>query len=137
MSTLGLGVMLGMLGGNADSVEAFSAGVGQKITRLWLDEAKDCLRFEFENGYKMSLADEGQSCCETRYITTDDDLSAFVGATLLGAEVRAGSEADEDYGVHEIQFLVVKTSLGEFTCETHNEHNGYCGGFLVRARKDE
>jgi len=75
-----------------------------------------------------------------RYMTTDDDLLAFVGATFLGAEVHEGpSEEIGDCGcgcsdvVHDVAFLVVSTSLGEFTVETHNEHNGYYGGFMLMA----
>lgn len=71
-------------------------------------------------------------------MTTDDALEDFVGADFLGAEVREGGETDDDeYGVHEVEFLVVKTSLGDFTVETHNEHNGYYGGFWMEARKIE
>jgi hypothetical protein len=33
--------------------------------------------------------------------------------------------------VHEVQFLRVSTDAGTIVCETHNEHNGYYGGFNV------
>ena len=36
-------------------------------------------------------------------------------------------------GVHEVQFLNIETSLGIITFETHNEHNGYYGGFYIKA----
>jgi hypothetical protein len=39
-----------------------------------------------------------------------------------------------DYDVHEVQFLIVDTDKGSFTCESHNVHNGYYGGFLVVCR---
>ena len=64
----------------------------------------------------------------------DDDLSQFVRATFLGAEVRDGPAEDEGpEEVHEIAFLVVFTSLGEFTVATHNYHNGYYSGFMLEA----
>jgi hypothetical protein len=44
------------------------------------------------------------------------------------------SERPDEYGIHEVQFLIVDTDRGSFTCETHNEHNGYYGGFLVVCR---
>lgn len=133
MSNLGSGVMLSILGGNRDSVEAFSAAVGKRIASI--EMVNDELVIGLSDGSRVALYDDGQSCCETRYMRTDDDLSAFVGAELVSAEVRGGpEEEDECGGVHETAFLVVTTSLGAFTCVTHNEHNGYYGGFALRAR---
>lgn len=132
MSQPGLGVLIGYLGGNAESVDAFTKGVGKTIESVSLEE--DALKFRFVDGYEMFIADDGQSCCEHRYMRTDDDLASFAGSVFVGAEVKdAPNEADE-YGEHEVQFLEVKTSKGSFTMASHNEHNGYYGGFLLRAR---
>lgn len=132
---LGIGVMIGLLSGNAESVEAFNSGVGKKITALSLED--NALRFTFEDGTKIKLFDDGQSCCEHRYMVCDDDLSKFVGATLIGAEVKPGPESKGEYDeTHEIEFLDVHTSLGTFQAANHNEHNGYYGGFLIRAAKE-
>jgi len=133
MSQIGIGVMLKMLGGNSESVKALTEAIGKRITALKLGD-DDALHFEFADGSKMKLSDEGQSCCEARYMQTDDDLDSFVGATLLGAEIKDGPEVeDESSGVHEVQFLEVKTDRGSFTMASHNEHNGYYGGFCVMA----
>jgi len=128
-----MGVMLSMLSGNRESVDAFAAAIGKRIASLEVvrDEG---LRLWFDDGTGLAIDDDGQSCCESRYMTTDDDLSAFVGATLTSAEVREAPGVEDKYGEHETQFLVVTTSLGAFTCCTHNEHNGYYGGFAVRAK---
>ena len=129
---LGIGVMINMLGGNQDSAEAFQKVIGQKITNLSLDEGGDnALRFEFENGSKGKLWDDGRSCCESRYMRTDDDLSHYIGSTLLGAEVSPAPNETYEYGEHEVQFLRVKTDRGIITFSSHNEHNGYYGGFWV------
>ena len=131
MANLGLGVMIGMLGGNKDSVEAFQRGVNKRIVSLEMKE--DTLYFEFEGGYKMKLADEGQYCCEHRYMMTDDELGDFVGSILLDAEIKDGPEIDATYDVHEQQFLIISTDKGQFTMVTHNEHNGFYGGFCIQA----
>jgi len=136
MSQLGLGVMIKMIGGNANSVDAFTKAVGKTISELELGD-DDALHFTFSDGYKMRLADEGQSCCESRYMQTDDDLSYFIGATLVSAEVKDAPDADYGTGdVHEVQFLEVLTSKGSFVMSSHNEHNGYYGGFAVRATEE-
>jgi hypothetical protein len=136
-----MGVMLGMLGGNADSVATFTGAVGKTIAALRLGD-DDALYFEFSDGSKMRLSDEGQSCCEHRYMRTDDNLADYVGAKLLGAEIKeAPNEADEAdeadehevHEVHEVQFLEVQTDRGVFTMASHNEHNGYYGGFWIQA----
>ena len=92
------------------------------------------LTIRFSDGTGIVIADDYSMCCETRYMSTDDDLSAFVGARLVGAEVREGptTELGNDDAAHETAFLVVMTSLGAFTCVTHNEHNGYYSGFAIR-----
>jgi hypothetical protein len=128
-----MGVMIGLLGGNEESVKAFKTAIGKRISSLKLDE--DALHFTFEDGSKLKLFDDGQTCCEHRYMTSDDDLQSFVGSELVSAEIRdaPAPPPDECGECHEVEFLVVSTSKGRFTVETHNEHNGYYGGFLVRA----
>jgi hypothetical protein len=134
MGQLGIGVMLGMLGGNADSVAAFTGAIGKTISALRLGD-DDALHFEFNDGSKLKLSDDGQSCCETRYMRTDDNLAEYVGAKLLGAEIKEAPDVnDQDgWGDHEVQFLEVQTDRGVFTMASHNEHNGYYGGFLIQA----
>jgi hypothetical protein len=56
------------------------------------------------------------------------------GATLLDLELKSAGDIDNEWDVHEIQFLDVKTSEGVFTMVNHNMHNGYYGGFYVQAR---
>jgi len=137
MGHLGLGVMLGMLGGNADSVAAFTGAVGKTIAALRLGD-DDALHFKFSDGSKMKLSDEGQSCCENRYMRTDDNLAEYVGAKLLGAEIKEAPNVEDEYDEeHEVQFLEVQTDRGVFTMASHNEHNGYYGGFLIRAAVEE
>lgn len=124
--------MIGMLGGNEDSVNAYNAAVGKTISALSIDDK--ALRFDFADGAKLTLSDEGQSCCEHRYMRTDDDLKAFVGATFLGAEVKEAPPIVNDFGdAHEVAFLDITTDRGVFQIANHNEHNGYYGGFLIRA----
>lgn len=127
--------MLGYLAGNESSVNAFTGAANKTISALELKD--DELHFTFSDGTKIKLFDDGQSCCEHRYMTTDDDLSYYVGAVLMDAEVAEAPNQPDEYGAHEVQFLKVKTSKGVFTMESHNEHNGYYGGFLIRAASVE
>lgn len=130
---LGMGVMISMLAGNEDSVNAVKSALGKTIETVFVGQ-DDALHFVFTDGLKVKFFDDGQSCCESRYMRTDDDLSRFAGAVLTGAELRDAPSQEDEYGeMHEIQFLVVETSLGAFTVSNHNEHNGYYGGFALRA----
>ena len=130
----GITVMLGHLMGDDESAKAFKRGVGKEIGNICLSD--DQLVFIFTDGYKMIMSDDGQSCCEHRYMTTDDDLSYFSGATLMDAEIAGAPDKISEYGEpHEVQFLKIKTSTGIFTMENHNEHNGYYGGFYVVVRE--
>lgn len=128
----GLGVILNELGGNQDSVKAIQKAFESPVIKE-VTFSGGALHFVMESGFRFKISDEGQSCCESRYMKCDDDLSQFAGAHLLGADVREYKSGDVEYGAHEIAFLVIKTNRGEFTANTHNEHNGYYGGFSIRA----
>lgn len=135
MSSPGMGVMLGMLGGNEETVNAVKFSLGKKIKKVWLDEENNKLSFEFEDNSTLDMWDDGQSCCEHRYMRTDDDLSEYEGTTLLDFELKTAPDQEDEYGeVHEVQFLDVKTDKGVFQLANHNEHNGYYGGFWIVAR---
>lgn len=103
--------------------------LNRTITGISMDDKT--VRLDFDTGKRLEISDKGQTCCESRYLTTDDDLEYHVGAVFLGAEVADGSCTDYEYETHEIQFLNLKTSRGVVTIETHNEHNGYYGGFFI------
>lgn len=128
----GMGVLF-----NTRAVDAgvLQSVVGQRIASLSLGE-DDALRIVFESGKRIRVFDDGQSCCESRYMRTDDDLSYYEGAVLVGMELlNAPAEEGED-AVHEIQFLHVRTDRGVFVMASHNEHNGYYGGFWLRIVED-
>lgn len=102
----------------------------------------DMLKLTFAGGGTLTIWDNGQSCCENRYMTTDDELETFIGAKLVGFEVVCGPDVedqpDEDgwgFGVppHEQMFVKLETTMGTITLVTHNEHNGYYGGFDVES----
>jgi hypothetical protein len=112
-------------------MENLNMYVGKVIDSVNLNG--DELHFVFADGTKMKLWDDGQSCCESRYMMTDDDLSIYSGTVLVSIEVRDAPDMEDEYGnMHEVQFLEVMTNNGCFTMATHNEHNGYYGGFSVR-----
>jgi hypothetical protein len=132
MSNLGLGVMTQQLGGNEDTVAALQHAIGRTLTGVTLDGGF-ALRLGLDDGQTLVIADDGQSCCEDRFMTCDDDLGDFAGATLVEVEIRDAPSRDHDGCEHEVQFLVVTTSKGVITAETHNVHNGYYGGFAIQA----
>lgn len=134
MEQMGIGAMLGFLGGNEETISAINASLNKKIKKVYLDQEANKLCFELEDESTLNLWDDGQSCCENRYMRTDDDLSEFAGAILLGFELKNAPPAEGEYGDHEIQFLDAKTDKGVFQLANHNEHNGYYGGFWIIAR---
>ncbi len=133
MSQLGFGVMINMLGGNEETVKAFTGAQNKTINSIEIVENELLMRFDDGTGIKFF--DDGQSCCEHRYMNCDDDLSSHKGEKLIGAEVREGGEKDDEYGVKEDQFLVIQTDNDSFTVANYNEHNGYYGGFYVVCRE--
>ncbi len=131
MSQIGLGVLINALGGNKETVECLKASVGRKMTSIALNEDVLFIAIEGENRFKVW--DDGQSCCENRYMRTDDDLQDFAGATILDYEVSDAPSQPSEYGDHEVQFFRIHTSKGIITFSSHNEHTGYYGGFSIKA----
>lgn len=132
MSQLGIGAMIGYLGGNEETVKAIQSSVNKKMKRVFLED--DVLIFHMDDGSILRLFDDGQSCCESRYMKTDDNLDEYSGSVLLGFELKNGPDIETEYDVHDVQFLDVKTDKGTFQMASHNEHNGYYGGFWIVAK---
>lgn len=133
MAQLGMGVMLNMLGGNEETAVIVSEAIGKTIKEVKV--ADNELQFTFNDNTKIALFDDGQSCCEHRYMNCDDDLTYYVDCQLLSVEIRDGGSKKDHYETKETQFLIVTTSLGSFTVANYNEHNGYYGGFWIAAKK--
>ncbi len=112
---------------SAIAVVAASAAVGRELgTANYLD-------IDFEGGGRLRLWDDGRSCCEHRYMSAEDDLAGCVGGKLVGIELRDGPHPEEEGDVHECEFLHVITDRMTAVISNHNEHNGYYGGFCIRA----
>lgn len=106
--------------------------IGKEIAKISVVDNR--LVIEFVDETKLVCVDNGQSCCENRYMTCDDDLAYLKGSVLREIAVRDGdwARSDDDWSdEHEVEFLVVETSQGSITVANHNEHNGYYGGFSI------
>jgi hypothetical protein len=124
-------------------VELYS---GQVIKKITMDSEKitrdsEVLIITFESGSKIQIMDDGQSCCETRYMHCEDeaDFEYLQGSVFRFIEVvDAPDEENEGAGeyddVHEVQFCNILTSKGVIQLTCHNEHNGYYGGFGVEVK---
>ena len=123
-----------MLCEDSDTATAVQISLGKEISSVKVVDYS--LIFTFKDGTTLNLWDDGQSCCESRYMNTDDDLSFVDGATLDKLELRDGPDvsSEDDYGCKDSQFLIVTTSKGSFTVVNYNEHNGYYGGFQIKAK---
>lgn len=127
---LGIGVVIQQII-QSSSTESPSLPLGKTISNIALEEQS--LTLKFTDGSTVFFADQGQSCCESRYMSCDDDLPCYVGAKFTGAELKEAPNLECDYdNEHEVQFLEIQTDRGVFTISNHNEHNGYYGGFLIK-----
>lgn len=133
---LGIGAMIGDLSGNKETIDALLPTLGKEISVVTLKE--DVLGIAFSDDTVIRVWDNGQSCCELRYMRTDDDLAQYVGAKLEGMELRSAPNIPDERGEdHEVQFLVIRTTKGNITFSSHVEHNGYYGGFSIQIRNEE
>jgi hypothetical protein len=118
-----------------DNVKTIAPYLGQTILSVELKNDEDC-RIIVDNPLlpALNLADHGQDCCETRWMSTDDDLAYYAGATLLDITVDPIPNTDPENGdVLEIAFLRIHTDRGIIVFANHNAHNGFYGGFSITA----
>jgi hypothetical protein len=144
VNELGLKVITDRLLGYSSKNELLINSIGKEIASVVLNKnAGDAgrslgeaqaerIELRLTDGSSFALRDDGQSCCEARYITCDDDLSELAGAKLTSIELRsAPSLNDDEDEPHDCQFLAIMTDRGEAVFTTHVEHNGYYGGFSI------
>lgn len=126
MAQPGIGAILHYLSGG--SQHAGTEYVGKSVVAASITETELCL--DFSDGSKIKIWDDGQSCCESRYMTTDDDVQSLVGHVITRIEAKNGPDVEDEAGeCHEQVFVEVATDVGFITIVNHNEHNGYYGGF--------
>jgi len=127
MNNLGLSVMIHRLSGGSkhDPSEFY----GRTILSAEMTESG--LTLGLDDGKSIEIWDDGQSCCEWRHMTTDDDIQSLVGHKLTRIEGKEGPETGEDGDYHETVFVEIGTDVGFITVVNHNEHNGYYGGFAL------
>jgi hypothetical protein len=137
MTQLGMGVMINMLAGNESTVHIIKSTIGKTIRDIMLYDDAIHLTVEGEDGEveRIKLWDDGQSCCESRYMTCDADLPSYVGQKILDYELRDMPDGSADYDYHEQQALVIRTTEGNIDFVTHVEHNGYYGGWSIKAAR--
>ena len=136
MPRLGMGALLHRLcGGYGNRPEPY---YGMVLSTISLNEDRDRIAITFTNGRSIWIYDNGQSCCEHRYISTDDPLDDLAGGELIKIEIKrvTDDESSEYDCVHEICFLEIATTKAAAVFSFHNEHNGYYGGFAMTIAED-
>ena len=71
-----------------------SAYYGKTISSIVKDG--ESILITFIDGPRIEIFDHGQSCCEHRYMTVEDDLDYLVGSKLLGIELKDGGDMPSD-----------------------------------------
>lgn len=128
----------------ADTLEEMQKEYGGK-TLLRVALVDDVLELSFTSGEIIAIQDHS-SCCETRYMRTDDALHEYAGAVFLSADISPVGEVfrqeleamyrkDDDDRCHEVEFFRIATSKGDICFACHNEHSGYYGGFNLSVER--
>lgn len=139
---LGLGVLIGRLAEDGSTNDALKKAIGKTIESIsvgWSGNeysSAEALCIKFSDGM-LSIWDGGQSCCENRYLTVNDDLTTYGGEKLVSVLEKEGPNEDGGWEIHEIVFLEIQTNKSTLNFSFHNVHNGYYGGFCLRAKYEE
>lgn len=111
----------------------FEKYIGKRISSAAIID--DVFVIKFEDRTKIGIADHGQSCCEDRFMTTDDDVTALAGTSLISIEEKPGPDVDDDNNCHEICFVEIQTDRISLQLVNHNIHSGYYGGFNMKIKE--
>lgn len=104
---------------------------GKTIKGLYKTENVLEIIFNDDTNTTIEIKDDGHNCCEHRYMTIDDDLKSLNGQKLVSIKVKNYENREVEYDVHEVAFLEIQGDSSSITIATHNEHNGYYGGFCL------
>ena len=127
-----------------DGKNGAQLGMSSMINSLYGGRSMDGYEVTCANHRVLVLIDNGQSCCESwGYMSSEDNLSQFVGATLRDIKLTdTGCNTkmiEEEKSIYEggIQFVDFITSKGDFQLAVYNAHNGYYGHGIIIAIDDE
>jgi hypothetical protein len=124
---------------DSKSREMITKAAGKKIASAYVDREDDVFIITFDDRSTLTIYDGLLTCCESKHVSCDDELSSFVGDAFLGVdEMRVDSmelteDADEFDVAHDVCFVAVRTGGGTITLQCHVEHNGAYGKFDVCA----
>ena len=103
------------------------------------------------DGYRVTCSDDSkysvvvdneQDCCESwGYLTSEDNLSEFIGAQLLDVTVTDEVLNTKVLEPNSLQaedcvFVTFQTDRGAFQLVAYNQHNGYYGHEVIIALDD-
>ena len=129
---LEIGTMLHELSGGLKNNASVFYGKTIKCAEI----SDDRLKLEFEDGVKIAIRDNGQLCCENRYMSTDDDVKSLIGKKLTGIMAKEYKEDEAEYDMHEQVFVEIAAEDSHIIIVNHNEHNGCYGGFVLTITKE-
>lgn len=102
-------------------MQALSRAKGKTIESITFsqtsaDRYENKMVITFDNGDALAVYDDGQQCCERRYMVANEDMSFYPGAEFYDLDVRdAVISTLSDGDILELQFMIVSTSFGSFT----------------------
>ena len=116
-----------------------------EIKEYW-NEEYDGYEIKTENDTYYFLIENGQSCCENwGYISSDEDLSKYIGKELLSIDVvnrgcKKIVDILDDDCVYEDDCVFINlnfSDMSELQLAVYNSHNGYYGHEVVFIKNNE
>ena len=124
------------------SIESFENLKLMPDSRPWIKF--DGYKITCMDGHSYHLGIENrQDCCERfGYLSSEDDLDEFLGATILDATRTDTSLCtkklkDNELSTDDCLFITFKTDRGDFQLVVYNQHNGYYGHNVAFVSGDE
>lgn len=105
--------------------------IGKKIKAVHLDDDKESISFETEDGESIVARCDGD-CCSRTWIEHIEGMDYLIGATVANVEdIEMNREpTDADYTYTQYYGCRITTDKGHCIIDYRNESNGYYGGSL-------
>lgn len=121
---------------NIEKIENIEETIWEGFEGYWIKTNKQII--------KIGISNE-QACCEVfGYLTTNDDLKDFIGATFFDIKLTDTSlntkiikeRFEHEFDDEDIQFVDINTDKGTLQLAVYNKHNGYYGHSIIIESKE-
>jgi hypothetical protein len=119
-----------------ETLKTIGSCLGKVIEKVMLaydHESRESIIIIFTDGTALNLFDDGQQCCEKRWLASDDKSEDVAGGVLMDVQMEEGVDDEGSEDILQSQFIRIITDKAPYVVTAYNKHNGSYDGITVKA----